>query len=110
MNSPSDPTAASPAEPVIVAERVADAPRAGRPAAGRKLTTFIDNPWVVLGLVFFAMMFLGIPLIWKSRGFSLAGKIFWTLAALAYSALVLWLFFLVMAWAYHTIAQALGYA
>jgi hypothetical protein len=75
-------------------------------ARSRKL---LDNPWAVLGLIFFAMMALGIPLIWQCRAFSLREKIFWTLAALLYTAVVFWLFYLVMSWAYHSIATSLGY-
>ena len=73
-----------------------------------KLRRVIDNPWAVLGAIFFAMMFLGIPLLWMSRGFSLAGKVFWTIATLVYSAAIIWAFCLVMWFSYRSIADALG--
>jgi cation transport ATPase len=78
-------------------------------ANAARLRKLLDNRWVVLGLIFFAMMFLGIPLIWQCRAFSLVERIFWTLAALLYTAVVFWLFYLVMRWAYHSIAASLGY-
>ncbi|MEQ8786333.1 MAG: hypothetical protein RIC55_08535 [Pirellulaceae bacterium] len=78
-------------------------------AARKRLGKILDNRWAVLSLIFFAMMALGIPLIWKSRAFSPAGKVFWTIAALVYTAVVFWLFYLVMWWTYRSIATSLGY-
>jgi hypothetical protein len=74
-----------------------------------KHARIIDNPWAVLAAIFCAMMFLGIPLLWVSRGFSLGGKIFWTIATLIYSGVIIWLFWLVMWWSYRSIAGSLGF-
>jgi hypothetical protein len=52
-------------------------------------------------------LFLGLPFLWISRGFSTWGKVLVTVAVLAWSALVFWLFWLVMAWAVPTILEAL---
>jgi hypothetical protein len=65
------------------------------------------NPWVVLGLLFLVTMFLGLPLLWLSPRFSKFAKIIITLLNLAYSALVLWAFYLLMAWCYARISGAL---
>lgn len=66
------------------------------------------NPLVVLGLLFFVTLFLGLPLLWLSPRFSAFNKIIITLLNLLYSALVLWAFYLLMAWCYGRIAGALG--
>lgn len=67
----------------------------------------IDTWWVLLLVLFFVTAALGLPLLWVSRGFTLAGKVFWTIAVSLYTVLVLWLFWLVMVWCYHEIANAL---
>jgi hypothetical protein len=67
----------------------------------------LDNPWLMLATLFFVTLFLGLPFLWISRGFSTRGKVLVTVAVLAWSALVFWLFWLVMAWAVPTILEAL---
>ena len=87
------------------------APAGGkRNANTARLRKLLDNRWAVLGLIFFAMMVLGIPLIWQCRAFSLVEKIFWSVAALVYTVVVMSLFCLLMWWVYTTIATSLGYA
>jgi len=68
---------------------------------------FLYKPWVVLGLLFLVTMFLGLPLLWLSPRFSTFAKIIITLLNLAYSVLVLWAFYLLMAWCYGRISGAL---
>jgi hypothetical protein len=58
----------------------------------------IDNRWLVLAMLFFVTAALGLPILWLSRGFNWLGKIVVTIAVLAWTALVLWGFWLVMAW------------
>jgi hypothetical protein len=58
----------------------------------------IDNPWLMLGMLFGVTLFLGLPFLWISRGFSLFGKIVVTILVLLWSALVFWIFWLIMAW------------
>jgi hypothetical protein len=60
----------------------------------------IDNPWLVLGMLFFVTAALGLPLLWMSRGFTPIAKVVLTIIVLAYTALILWLFWLVMVWSY----------
>lgn len=67
----------------------------------------IDNPYAVLAAVFFAMMFLGIPLIWACRAWSPATKVFLTIMTLLYSALIFWLFWLAMSWSWNRISPYL---
>ncbi|MCE9548688.1 MAG: zinc ribbon domain-containing protein [Planctomycetia bacterium] len=64
-----------------------------------------ERRWVVVGLMVFAALFLGFPVLWKSRGFSRGEKIFWTVFVLIETVLVFWAFFWVMAWSidrFHT--------
>lgn len=65
------------------------------------------KPWVVLGLLFFVTLFLGLPLLWLSPRFSTRSKVLITIVNVAYSAVVLWAFYLLMAWCYGRISGAL---
>jgi hypothetical protein len=67
----------------------------------------VDNPWLMLFTLFFVTAALGLPFLWMSRGFSTLGKIAVTIAVLAWTALILWLFWLVMAWTVPTIWHSL---
>ena len=58
----------------------------------------VDNPWLVLAMLFFVTAALGLPFLWLSRGFSVLGKIVVTVLVLAWTVLVLWAFWLIMAW------------
>jgi hypothetical protein len=58
----------------------------------------VDNPWLMVAMLFLVTAALGLPFLWISRGFSWLGKCLLTIAVLAWTALVLWLFWLVMAW------------
>lgn len=66
-----------------------------------------DNPWALLGTIFFVMAILGIPLLWRSRVFSPFSKLIITCAVLAWTAFIFWLFWLVMLWSYNRIAASL---
>jgi len=58
----------------------------------------VDNQWLMIGMLFFVTAALGLPLLWISRGFSTWAKVVLTIAVLAWTALVLWVFYLIMAW------------
>ena len=58
----------------------------------------IDNPWLMILMLFFVTAALGLPLLWMSRGFSARSKFLLTIAVLLWTALVFWLFYLIMAW------------
>jgi hypothetical protein len=90
-----------------IVDRVPSQPaRSGAPAAN--LRQLVDNRWLVLGLLFFVTAALGLPILWISRGFRLLGKIVVTIAVLAWTALVLWGFWLVMAWCVPRIVDSVG--
>jgi hypothetical protein len=67
----------------------------------------VDNPWLMLAMLFFVTAALGLPFLWISRGFSTFWKIVLTVVVLAWTALILWLFWLVMVWSYTRIVDAL---
>jgi hypothetical protein len=68
----------------------------------------VDNTWLMVAMLFFVTAALGLPLLWISRGFSTAWKVILTIAVLAWTVLILWLFWLVMLWCYTRIADALA--
>lgn len=65
----------------------------------------IDNRWVILGLMFGVTLVLGLPFLWKSRGFSTLGKIVWSVIVTLYTILFFWIFWLIMSWAYSRLAE-----
>lgn len=77
------------------------------PAATPAWRQAIDNPWLVLLTLFFVTAAIGLPILWMSRGFSTFWKILVTIAVLAWTVLILWLFWLVMAWTVPTIWNGL---
>lgn len=80
----------------------------GKQSSKSKLNALLDNRWAVLAAIFFAMMFLGLPLLWRCPAFSRFEKLVWTIVVLIYSGLVFWLFYIVMVWCYGRITQSLG--
>jgi hypothetical protein len=74
----------------------ATAQRAKPPAQSWR--ALIDNPWILLATLFLVTAALGLPFLWMSRAFNVWAKIVLTFAVLAWSALVFWVFFLIMAW------------
>lgn len=58
--------------------------------------SLVDKRWFVLLIIFGGAMFLGLPLLWKSRAFQWPGKIIVTLLTILYSIVVLWGFTLIM--------------
>jgi hypothetical protein len=78
-----------------------------RPAASKKpLAGLAENPWVVLATIFFVTAAFGIPLIWMCKAWSDNTKVVLTVITILYTILILWLFYLVMAWCYGNIMQA----
>jgi hypothetical protein len=67
----------------------------------------LDSPWVMLGMLFFVTAALGLPVLWMSRGFSFWGKVVVSVLVIAWTVLILWLFWLVMVWSYTRIVDAL---
>jgi hypothetical protein len=67
----------------------------------------VDHPWLLLLTLFFVTAAVGLPLLWISRGFSTFWKIVLTFAVLAWTALVFWIFYLIMAWCIPIIWESL---
>ena len=67
----------------------------------------IDSPWLMIVVLFFVTAALGLPFLWMSRGFSTLWKVILTIAVLLWTALVLWVFWLIMVWCYTRIAEAM---
>lgn len=61
----------------------------------------------MLGMLFFVTAALGLPFLWMSRRFSTFWKVVLTIAVLAWTVLVLWVFWLVMTWAVSRIWESL---
>ena len=91
-----------PVNATVIESSAAAAPRA------QTWRDIIDNPWLMIAMLFLVTAALGLPFLWISRGFSTLSKIVLTIAVLAWTALVLWLFWLVMLWCYGQIAEALA--
>ena len=68
----------------------------------------LDNPWLMLAMLFFVTAALGLPFLWMSRGFSTLSKVVLSVVVLAWTALILWAFWLVMVWSWTRISDALG--
>lgn len=77
------------------------------PTDAARETSLADNRWAVLALVFLAAGALGIPLIWLSRAFSRPVKILLTILVTVYTALMLWLVWLVLVACYHHVVDAI---
>jgi hypothetical protein len=89
-----------------------DAEIVPEPAANaRPLTSsmrqIVNNPWLVLGLLFFVMAALGLPILWMSRGFSRLSKLVLTVVVLLYTAALFYAVWLVLLWSYHRVVDAL---
>ena len=67
----------------------------------------IDNPWLMILTLFFVTAALGLPFLWMSRGFSTLNKVLLTIAVLLWTALVFWVFYLIMAWCIPRITEGL---
>lgn len=57
------------------------------PVTARKKKSFVDAKWFIISMMVFAALFLGFPLLWRSKAFSLGEKIFWTVVVLLESIL-----------------------
>ncbi len=75
--------------------------------AGHSWRILIDTPWLMIVTLFFVTAALGLPFLWMSRGFSTLNKFLLTIAVLLWTALVLWVFYLIMAWCIPRIMEGL---
>jgi hypothetical protein len=80
------------------------------PAAAPRAQTWrdiVDNPWLMIAMLFLVTAALGLPFLWISRGFSTFSKVVLTIAVLAWTALAIWLTWLVIVWSYTRVMDAL---
>jgi hypothetical protein len=68
----------------------------------------IDNPLLVLAVLFGVTGCLGIPLLFMSRGFSRTSRCVWSIVSVIYTSLLLWGFWLIMSWCWGEISRALA--
>jgi len=90
---------------------------ANRPSTGSSPATdaneppkrdrYLDNAWFVIGLLTCVTLFLGFPILWKSRAFSTSSKVLVTLLVTVETAIVFWLFYLVMSWSWGQIRDSM---
>ena len=69
-------------------------------AQGSAARRALDNPWLIVAMLFFVTAALGLPLLWISRGFSPAAKVILSIVVTIYTVVILWAFwlFLVFMW------------
>lgn len=82
-------------------------PTAPPAAEGSLARRALDNPWLMLLMLFGVTLFLGLPFLWISRGFSTTGKIVVTLLVLLWTVIVFACFFAVVWWCWQRISGAL---
>ena len=69
---------------------------------------YLDSKLLVLGLLFFVMAILGIPLLWLSNAFSKIEKVFWTVIVVVYTALLFLGTYWVLRWSWNQIQSTLS--
>ena len=78
----------------------------GKPEAERR-PDLTERPAFLLGMIFGAALFLGLPWLWKCRAFSNTTKTLLTVLVLIETVVLFWLFYLVMSWSIRRIAESL---
>ncbi len=68
----------------------------------------LDNPWLMLLMLFGVTRFIGLPFLWMSRGFSTTGKIVVTILTLLWTVIVFACFGAVVWWCWQRIYSALA--
>jgi hypothetical protein len=67
-----------------------------------------ESRWMVLAILFGVTGALGIPLLWISKRFSLAERIFWSIAVLVYTAALLGITAAIVMWTYRMVIESLA--
>ncbi|MEZ6135980.1 MAG: hypothetical protein R3C53_13850 [Pirellulaceae bacterium] len=96
----------SPAEPPVAHSPVRAHPGQQTPPK-KSVLDLLDNRWVMFVMLFGVTAALGLPLLWRSRGFSRTEKIFWSVVVSLYTVLIFWIFFKIMYWSYSNIVNSL---
>lgn len=92
-------------QPLGKPEEVAGERRSGR---SKLASSVLASRWTVLCILFLATAALGIPLLWRSPAFSKNERIIWSVIVTLYTILILWIFYLIMAWSWRRISPLLG--
>ncbi len=66
-----------------------------------------DNPYLILGALFFVTAAPGLPMLWVSKKFTPLMKVVWSVVVVLYTALILYLFYLCCMWSWGQISDAL---
>jgi hypothetical protein len=67
----------------------------------------VDNPWMLLGLLFFVLAIFGLPLLWMSRAFSTSTKVLLSLVVTIYTLALLGCTGAVVWWAWTVVQSSL---
>jgi hypothetical protein len=87
-----------------------NAPVVEPPAAAARAQSWrdvVDNPWLLIAMLFLVTGALGLPFLWISRGFTTFNKSVLTIVVLAWTALAIWLTWLVVVWSWTRVVDAL---
>lgn len=67
----------------------------------------VDNPWLVLALLFLVMAILGLPILWMSRAFSTPMKVLLSVIVTLYTVALIGCTGAVLWWSWNTIQRSL---
>ena len=67
----------------------------------------MDNKLVVLAMLFFVTAALGLPFLWRSKGFTQREKQIWSVVVSVYTLFILWIFGAIMWWSYARVMDAI---
>lgn len=67
----------------------------------------VDNPWMVLALLFLVMAIFGLPILWMSRAFSTPMKVLLSVIVTLYTVALLGCTGAVLWWSWNTIQRSL---
>lgn len=95
MNQP--PHDESPIEAQVIS------PPAHQSVAKAAASSMTDGRWMVLAILFGVTGALGIPLLWVSKKFSLAERIFWSIVVTIYTLALVGVTAAIVMWSYRMI-------
>ncbi len=93
-------------EPIIEAKLVNPEPESGAYYQPSNQKKFLDNKWAVLAVLFSVTGFLGLPLLWKNKGFSNLERYFWAVVITIYTVLLIAGAVAVCMWSYRQVMNA----
>lgn len=78
-----------------------------QPPAPAARTPWEDRPWFVLAIVFGAALFLGYPLLWRTKAFQRSTKIWLSLLVMVETVVLFTAFYYSMRWSYLRVVDSL---